>query len=235
MTHQLPRLQQHLSDEVAAGSSTPSPGLVSSRPPLPSLTEAQDASAATVGAIDNEPAVLHNGAALNQPLTPDTTGGFTQPCVVSLLLAGFALLSSFSNPLSLIAVLVFGGYALYLYSGGRDISGVMPDGSPRARAWLAWAAVALITFLSGFTQPVAFLVALGTGAYAAYLFAGGRDVTREGIDGTTRSVAWLYWAGITVFFALFGFSHPAGLAIAAVTGLYSTYLFRGGRWVLWIW
>jgi hypothetical protein len=51
-----------------------------------------------------------------------------------------------------------------------------------------------------------------------------------------RSVAWLYYALISIvsLIAAFGVD-PRALIVTAVCGAYSVYLFRGGRFVLWIW
>lgn len=53
--------------------------------------------------------------------------------------------------------------------------------------------------------------------------------------GHRRSVAWIYYALITVVAVIVGFHHPETLLVAAVTGLYSSYLFRGGSLVIWFW
>lgn len=54
-------------------------------------------------------------------------------------------------------------------------------------------------------------------------------------EGHRRSVAWIYYALIAVGALIAGFQHPAFLLAAVVAGLYSTYLFRGGRFVIWFW
>jgi hypothetical protein len=51
-----------------------------------------------------------------------------------------------------------------------------------------------------------------------------------------RSKAWIYYMvlaliSLTAVFA----GKPVGLLGMAAFGLYSRYLFRGGRFVLWIW
>jgi hypothetical protein len=55
--------------------------------------------------------------------------------------------------------------------------------------------------------------------------------------GRRRSVAWVYYAMIAALALVGTFStgQMAGLLVAAVAVAYSTYLFRGGRFVLWIW
>ena len=53
--------------------------------------------------------------------------------------------------------------------------------------------------------------------------------------GHRRSVAWIYYALIAVGGLILGLHHPAFLLVAFVAGLYSTYLFRGGRFVIWFW
>jgi hypothetical protein len=54
-------------------------------------------------------------------------------------------------------------------------------------------------------------------------------------EGHRRSVAWIYYALIAVGALIASFQHPAFLLAAIVACLYSTYLFRGGRFVLWFW
>jgi hypothetical protein len=59
---------------------------------------------------------------------------------------------------------------------------------------------------------------------------------RTTADGRPRSAAWMYYAVISVLLVIGAFSGlPSALLFAAVTGVYSVYLFRGGRYVLWIW
>jgi hypothetical protein len=162
---------------------------------------------------------------------PEVTTGV----IVCGILAALALISSFSQPSSLLAVALFGGYAFYLYRGGRDVTGVRSDGTPRARAWLAWATVASLALIVGFTWAPALLVTVAGGGYAAYLFSGGRDLTRQARDGTRRSAVWMYYAGIAVVATALGFHVPAALLVALVAAAYATYLYRGGRLVIWIW
>ena len=52
-----------------------------------------------------------------------------------------------------------------------------------------------------------------------------------------RSVAWVYYSVITLILAVASIKTGAygGLALAGATALYAGYIFRGGRWVLWIW
>ncbi|HEX5923263.1 MAG TPA: hypothetical protein VFY45_05490, partial [Baekduia sp.] len=172
-------------------------------------------------------------AAMPDPTAPQpevTTG-----VIVCGILAVLALISSFSQPSSLLAVALFGGYAFYLYRGGRDMTGVRSDGTRRARAWLAWATVASVALIVGFTWAPALLATVAAGGYAAYLFSGGRDLTREAQDGTRRSAVWMYYAGIAVVATALSFHHPAGLLIAIATAAYATYLYRGGRLIIWIW
>ncbi|MCW2940945.1 MAG: hypothetical protein JWN00_3930 [Actinomycetia bacterium] len=51
-----------------------------------------------------------------------------------------------------------------------------------------------------------------------------------------RSKAWILY-GVLAVSSLFAIpSHPVqGIIGSVVCGLYSRYLFRGGRFVLWIW
>jgi len=50
-----------------------------------------------------------------------------------------------------------------------------------------------------------------------------------------RSAAWVYYALITLGAVVAGFSAPALFLFALFTGLYSSYLYRGGRFVVWFW
>jgi hypothetical protein len=50
-----------------------------------------------------------------------------------------------------------------------------------------------------------------------------------------RSIAWIYYAILTVIAVVAGFSQPAAFVAAALLGAYSSYLYRGGRIVIWIW
>jgi hypothetical protein len=59
---------------------------------------------------------------------------------------------------------------------------------------------------------------------------------RQTADGHRRSVAWVYYAIITALLVVAGFSGViSALPCALATAAYSQYLFRGGRFVLWIW
>ena len=51
-----------------------------------------------------------------------------------------------------------------------------------------------------------------------------------------RSVAWIYYAVITILLVIAALGGlVSALPFAVGTGLYSLYLFRGGRFALWIW
>jgi hypothetical protein len=198
-------------------------------PPTPPATPAATAPAPA-------PAPTSTSAtAPPRPIAEPSGPAVTTPVVVCLVLAGLSLIATFSSPSSLLGVALFGGYAYYLYNGGRDITAVAADGNARARAWLVWGAVAGLAFVTGLTWAPALLVAVGAGGYAAYLFNGGRDVTREGAGGHRRSATWMYYAVIALVATALGFSHPASFLLALAAGAYATYLFRGGRWVIWIW
>jgi hypothetical protein len=155
--------------------------------------------------------------------------------VTCIVLAGVFLIASFSQPTCLLAVMFFGAYAYYLYRGGRDFTADMGEGRVRARAWLIWGGIGTVALITGFTWTPALLIAGVAGGYAIYLFTGGRDVTRESKHGIKRSAVWLYYFGIAVLATCLGFTHPASFVVAAVAAAYSAYLYRGGRWVFWIW
>ena len=190
------------------------------------------ASAKSAGRQADDPLELTaSGDESTRPGAPKRTPGWGWCAGI----AGFSLFAAFSEPVSLVYAVIAGGYGYHLYNGGRDFTGYMADGRRRSRAWLIWAAIALTMLIAGFTYPACLLVALVTGGYAAYLFSGGRDVTREAGDGSGRSIAWMYYAAITCVAAVIGFSAPIVFVVAAVTGMYTVYLFQGGRWVLWFW
>jgi hypothetical protein len=48
-------------------------------------------------------------------------------------------------------------------------------------------------------------------------------------------VAWIYYALIAIGGLILSAHHPAFLLVTVIAGLYSTYLFRGGRFVIWFW
>ena len=50
-----------------------------------------------------------------------------------------------------------------------------------------------------------------------------------------RSIAWIYYALLALVGVIAGFQAPAAFLVALACGAYSAYLFRGGRFVLWIW
>lgn len=52
-----------------------------------------------------------------------------------------------------------------------------------------------------------------------------------------RSVAWVYYSIIAVIavFASISSGEPEVLLAAAVSAAYAAYIFRGGRFVIWIW
>lgn len=60
---------------------------------------------------------------------------------------------------------------------------------------------------------------------------------RTTADGRRRSVAWIYYAVLSVLALIVGVS-SAGFAMvlgALLLAAYAVYLFRGGRFVLWVW
>lgn len=59
---------------------------------------------------------------------------------------------------------------------------------------------------------------------------------RKTADGRKRSVAWVYYSIITVLLLIVAVSSVfAAVLPALVTAAYSLYLYRGGRFVLWLW
>jgi hypothetical protein len=51
-----------------------------------------------------------------------------------------------------------------------------------------------------------------------------------------RSKAWIYYAGFSGLSLLAVFAgKPVGLLGCALFGLYARYVYRGGRFVIWIW
>ena len=60
--------------------------------------------------------------------------------------------------------------------------------------------------------------------------------TRPVARARRRSTAWVYYAIIAVLgIVAAGSSHGSTLVVTALAGLYSVYLFRGGRIVVWFW
>jgi len=53
--------------------------------------------------------------------------------------------------------------------------------------------------------------------------------------GKKRSLAWIYYGILTVLAVGAGFLSPSAFLVAIPFAAYTTYLYRGGRWVLWIW
>ena len=51
-----------------------------------------------------------------------------------------------------------------------------------------------------------------------------------------RSLAWIYYSILAVL-SLFAIpaTHGGSLIVTALLGLYATYLYRGGRIVIWFW
>ena len=59
---------------------------------------------------------------------------------------------------------------------------------------------------------------------------------RRTVDGRPRSVAWVYYTIITILLLIATVTTTVGaIVFALLTGLYGMYLFRGGRFVLWLW
>ena len=56
-------------------------------------------------------------------------------------------------------------------------------------------------------------------------------------SGRRRSVAWVYYAIIAILGVVSAFStgQTGILPPALLCAAYSTYIFRGGRFVVWIW
>lgn len=50
-----------------------------------------------------------------------------------------------------------------------------------------------------------------------------------------RSVAWIYYAVLTILAVIAGFSKPEAFLAVVPLGAYSRYLYRGGSVVIWFW
>jgi hypothetical protein len=50
-----------------------------------------------------------------------------------------------------------------------------------------------------------------------------------------RSIAWVYYAILALVGVFASFTAPGVLVLTLACAAYSAYLFRGGRFVLWIW
>ena len=105
----------------------------------------------------------------------------------------------------------------------------------RKQATIAFGIAGVLLLLGGISSPVDFLFAALSLGYAAYLRQGGSIVLWGSLKPRRRSLAWVYYAAVTVVAIVIGFGGPAFFAVALLTGLYSVYLYRGGRWVLWLW
>ena len=53
--------------------------------------------------------------------------------------------------------------------------------------------------------------------------------------GKKRSLAWIYYGILTVLAVGAGFLSPSAFLVAIPLAAYTTDLYRGGRFVLWIW
>jgi 4-hydroxybenzoate polyprenyltransferase len=99
-----------------------------------------------------------------------------QAMVCYAIIAILLLLVAFSRPIYLLGVLAFGGYALYLYRGGTVILWSSLKPRKRSLAWIYYTIIAIAGIVVAFTYPPTLLVSLVAGAYAAYLYRGGRWV-----------------------------------------------------------
>lgn len=62
------------------------------------------------------------------------------------------------------------------------------------------------------------------------------DTTQQNRPTRKRSIAWIYYAILAMVCLFVGFNTEIGALVpAALCAAYSVYLFRGGRFVLWIW
>lgn len=63
-----------------------------------------------------------------------------------------------------------------------------------------------------------------------------QETQQENPRRRRRSIAWVYYAILAAVGLYLGFDVNASLLIpGALCAMYSVYLFRGGRFVLWIW
>jgi hypothetical protein len=73
-----------------------------------------------------------------------------------------------------------------------------------------------------------------TSSESTHALAG--DPVRADRPPRRRSVAWVYYTILAVLAVVASFSvGPSAILPAVLCGAYATYLFRGGRIVLWIW
>jgi hypothetical protein len=92
--------------------------------------------------------------------------------IVAILLLGAA----FSKPVYLLGALAFGAYAAYLYRGGTVILWSSLRPRKRSLAWIYYTIIAIAGVVVAFSYPQTLLVSLVAGAYALYLYRGGRWV-----------------------------------------------------------
>jgi hypothetical protein len=76
--------------------------------------------------------------------------------------------------------------------------------------------------------------ASAAGSQAAGQAAVSRGSVRRTADGRSRSVAWVFYGLIAIIGLVISPSHHHFLLGALISGSYAAYLFRGGRFVLWI-
>lgn len=116
---------------------------------------------------------------------------------------------------------------------------VAEDGERQARrrrqAKVGYSIFAVLTLIAAFSTPWYIVLTLAFGAYAVYLQQGGEIILWGSLRPRVRSRAWAYYAVIAVFGVIVAFSHPITLLVTLVAGIYSVYLYRGGRWVIWFW
>jgi hypothetical protein len=105
----------------------------------------------------------------------------------------------------------------------------------RRQATICYGILSGMSLLAAFSTPWSLLWGIPFGVYAFYLHQGGSVILWSSLKPRVRSRAWIYYSIIAIGGLIAAFSHPITLLVAVIAGAYATYLYRGGRWVLWIW
>jgi hypothetical protein len=118
---------------------------------------------------------------------------------------------------------------------GADQAEVARRERRRKYAMICYGILCGVSVIEAFSTPVSLVWAAALGGYTFYLYRGGRFILWSSLKPRKRSRAWIYYAVIAITGLVLGFVHPAFLVVTVIAGAYAIYLYRGGRWVIWIW
>ena len=105
----------------------------------------------------------------------------------------------------------------------------------RRQATICYGILAGLSLFAAFSSPWSLAWGIPCGAYAFYLYRGGSIIIWSSLKPRVRSRAWIYYTIIAIGGVVVAFAQPITLVVTVVAGAYAVYLYRGGRWVLWIW